>query len=341
MGKLEPTEVREHTANNIEDAPPSYEEVGINNGVISPSPSTSRPSTSTMRSNFVQIITPTRGISGKWTIDLGLPMPPNMGPSRLSPSTFAASSGSRPNVYLSSELNQVHAKITVVDSNPDPTRPFKKAFIVAEAGVHNLSVEITSKATNTKVHICASTDAGNIVIRLPRDFIGPIKCRTDATTNRRPDGGMAVRFTPLVKQKLSAFSMEDHEIYAFVGDPSHDSPSLTTGSSPLSHHEHGTLEAATLDAQVVATSSTPITIQPVQTNVQWHGDQVEVISNRGRIKICYALQDGEEKESEGELQTLMRHLQEAGPIVALAKFAFRGVNKAIKHVKKSDDQEKS
>jgi hypothetical protein len=84
----------------------------------------------------------------------------------------------------------------------------------------------------------------------------------------------------------------------------------------------------------------PLPPPPVQTDMPWHGDRIEVISNYGRIKICYALQDGEEKETEGELQTIKRQLQEAGPIVALAKFAFRGVNKAIKYAKKPDEQER-
>lgn len=61
----------------------------------------------------------------------------------------------------------------------------------------------------------------------------------------------------------------------------------------------------------------------------WTGDEVEVVATHGRIKICYSLQDGEEKEAEGEFQTVYRHLQENGPVVALAKFAIRGVSKAV------------
>jgi hypothetical protein len=163
-------------------------------------------------------------------------MDPNLGPSRFAPWTFAMHNASRPNIYLSSEYNQVHAKITVVDSTPDPVTSPKQAFIVAEGMHHNLSVEITSRPANTKIHICAKTDQGNIILRLPKDFVGPIKCHVGAAN--RGHQPVSVRLTPRVKQNLSAYSMEDKEMYAFVGDPFQDQTSRLSGSSPLPGNEY-------------------------------------------------------------------------------------------------------
>lgn len=68
----------------------------------------------------------------------------------------------------------------------------------------------------------------------------------------------------------------------------------------------------------------------------WTGDEIEVVSKAGRIKICYTLLEGEEEETEGELVTLVRHLQESGPVVAFAKFAIRGVSRAYSTKKPKD-----
>jgi hypothetical protein len=82
-------------------------------------------------------------------------------------------------------------------------------------------------------------------------------------------------------------------------------------------------------------------VAAVGINSTWTGDQVEVIANNGRIKICYTLLEGEEKDSEGEFETLVRHVQENGPIAALIKFAARGVTKAIQNSKKRNEHERS
>jgi hypothetical protein len=71
----------------------------------------------------------------------------------------------------------------------------------------------------------------------------------------------------------------------------------------------------------------------------WTGDEVEAVSKQGRIKISYTLLEGEEKEPEGEFETLYRHMQESGPVIALAKFAFRGVSRVVS-TKKPKEKEK-
>lgn len=82
----------------------------------------------------------------------------------------------------------------------------------------------------------------------------------------------------------------------------------------------------------------PSTSTPGGTTSTWTGDQVEVIANNGRIKICYALLEGEEKEQEGELNTLVRYAQESGPIAGLFKFTARGVKKGFMSSKKKKEQ---
>lgn len=81
------------------------------------------------------------------------------------------------------------------------------------------------------------------------------------------------------------------------------------------------------------------TSTPRGTLATWTGDQVEVIANNGRIKICYTLLEGEEKEQEGELDTLKRYVQESGPIVAIVKFTARKIQDSKKKREQREQRE--
>ena len=74
---------------------------------------------------------------------------------------------------------------------------------------------------------------------------------------------------------------------------------------------------------------------------EWAGDQIEIVATYGRVKICYALLEGEEKETDdNEFQTIVRHFKENGPIAALVKAIYRNVNKAVQNSKKEKEKEK-
>lgn len=164
----------------------------------------------------------------------------------------------------------------------------------------------------------------------------------------------AVRFTPGIRQNHITFAQEETEGYAFIGDlaesgyltsaandegpssstasttsPSivgdvqdlveRDRPNAAEGSSRWGGSQTqygGTSSANDYPAGKASLDpSSPATQQP------WRGDELEVVSLYGRIKICY---EGEVSE-ESELEKFSRHLKESGPIVSVVKFATRKI----------------
>jgi len=282
-----------------------------------------------MRSNFVQLITPNRSIRSTAVLDLGLP--PHPGPSRTTRGDFQTHDGSRPNLYLSSQHNTVQTSLQIVDctASAGPPAVPKRCFIVVESDHGNVTVEIVSRVPSAKLHICAESKHGNVIIRLPRDFHGPVRCRT----NQLQSNPLRIRLTPRIRSNMTALSIDETEAYGFIGDFPTPSPPVVDANQSLGHSRQY------YPGSVSPNIGTPVA--PVGINSAWTGDQVEVIANNGRVKICYTLLEGEEKESEGELETLVRHVQENGPIAALVKFAARGVTKAIQNSKKRNEHERS
>lgn len=282
----------------------------------------------TARANFVQTITPFENIDATWTLDLSLSPLPNLNPSRSTPGEFVTHDGSRPNLFLFSKYRPVRASIRVEDSTgaAPATRP-KQAFIVAQSLSGNVTVEIKSRAPSTKLHICAESMYGNVILRLPRDFNGPVKCRSD----RLRYNPMLVRFPPRLKENITVLTMEDSDVYAYIGN--------TIQPQTRTSIVEDSSEVNALSAQNESSTTSAHPGAVASGNIPtWEGDQVEVIAHNGRIKICYALLEGEEKETEGELRTFVRQTREQGPLMALAKMAFRGVNKAIHRSKKRSEE---
>jgi len=161
----------------------------------------------------------------------------------------------------------------------------------------------------------------------------------------------AVRFTPGIRSNQITFAQEETEGYAFIGDlaesgyltsaandeapssstasttsPSiigdmqelaeRDRPNVGEGSSRWGSSYGGTsFTNVNLVEKAPAEPSSPARQQP------WRGDELEVVSLYGRIKICY---EGEVSE-ESELERFSRHLKESGPIVSVVKFASRKI----------------
>jgi hypothetical protein len=171
-----------------------------------------------MRSNFVQLITPHRSINSTAVLDLGLPPLQNFGPSRSAPGDFQTHDGSKPNLYLSSQYNTVQTSLQIVDCTAFAGLPAlpKRCFIVAESDHGNVTVEIVSRVRSTKLHVCAESKQGNVIIRLPRDFHGPVRCRT----NQLPSNPLRVRFTPRLRSNMTVLSVDETEAYGFIGDVS-------------------------------------------------------------------------------------------------------------------------
>jgi hypothetical protein len=307
-----------------------------------------------MCSNFIQIITPNRSINATALLDLGLPQLPNLGPSRSTKGDFLTHDGCRPNLYLSSQNNNLQIPIHIFDRTGSAASPAvpKRCFLVAESDHGNVTLEIVSRVPSAKLHICAESKRGNVIIRLPRDFRGPVRCRM----NQLGSNPLRIRFTPQIKSSLTIFSVDETEAYGFIGDiseamaPTPSSPAVDANQS-LGHSEQRKVLVIERGKNPILTHVSdyagpvsPTTGKPVSAvgiSSTWTGDQVEVIANNGRIKICYALLEGEKKEPEGELETLVRHVQESGPIAALVKFAARGVTKAIRNSKKRNEHERS
>lgn len=171
----------------------------------------------------------------------------------------------------------------------------------------------------------------------------------------------AVRFTPEIRQNHITFAQEETEGYAFIGDlaesgyltsaandegPSSSTASTTSPSIIGDVHELGERERERerdrpnvaegssrwggSTSQYGGTSSTneysaeKATLDPSSPARQqqpWRGDELEVVSLYGRIKICY---EGEVSD-ESELERFSRHLKESGPIVSVVKFATRKI----------------
>ncbi|CAG7853361.1 SubName: Full=Uncharacterized protein {ECO:0000313/EMBL:CCA74802.1} [Serendipita indica DSM 11827] len=317
-----------------------------------PMPSTSITTSSSgggARSNYIQIITPHKAISESFHIDVSRPLLPLSGPSRSEPEDFSTHDGSRPNLFVSSDYRSVNATCEISRSSPLDGN-LQRAFIVAQSEHGNVTVGITRRDPGTSVHICAKSNIGNIIIRLPKDFVGPIKCRSNSIICASPQ----FRITPKVKEKITMYSIDEaaREAYAFIGDPiqmlaESPSPVPATPISPTATIASTTVESTapgfgyTKVRSLVPPSASNVSPREMPSGTEWAGDQIEIIATHGRVKICYALLEGEEKETDAnELQTIVRHIKENGPIAALVKAIFRNVNKAVQNSKKEKEKEK-
>ena len=274
--------------------------------------------------------------------------------------------GSKPNLFLSSEHQSISAVVHLA-ATPQPGQPLPpRALVIAETLHRNITITIASRTT--KFLLRAASTHGNIVIRLPRDFVGPIRYRSETMRSN----AAAVRFTPEIRQNHITFAQEETEGYAFIGDlaesgyltsaandegPSSSTASTTSPSIIGDVHELGERDQdrdRTRDrdrdrdrdrpsvvaegssrwggstSQYGGTSSTndysaeKATLDPSSPARQqqpWRGDELEVVSLYGRIKICY---EGEVSD-ESELERFSRHLKESGPIVSVVKFATRKI----------------
>lgn len=164
----------------------------------------------------------------------------------------------------------------------------------------------------------------------------------------------AVRFTPGIRPNLIIFAQEETEGYAFIGDlaesgylasaandegPSSSTASTTSpsiigdvqelGERDRSNVGEGSSRWGGSTSQYGGTStlngnpagkSPPDPSSPAKPQ-PWRGDELEVVSLYGRVKICY---EGEVSD-ESELERFSRHLKESGPIVSVVKFATRKI----------------
>ena len=90
-----------------------------------------------------------------------------------------------------------------------------RALIVTETLHRNITVSIASRTPlSNKFLLQAASTHGNLVIRLPRDFAGPVRYRSETMRSN----SNAVRFTPGIRPNLSIFAQEETEGYAFIGD---------------------------------------------------------------------------------------------------------------------------
>ena len=259
--------------------------------------------------------------------------------------------GSKPNLFLSSEHQCISAVVHLA-ATPQPGQPLPpRALVIAETLHRNITITIASRTpSSTKFLLRAASTHGNIVIRLPRDFVGPVRYRSETMRSN----STAVRFTPGILQNLITFAQEETEGYAFIGDlaesgyltsaandegPSSSTASTTSPSIIGDVHELGERDRSNVGegssrwggsmSQYGGTSSTneystekaPLEPSSPARQQPWRGDELEVVSMYGRIKICY---EGEVSE-ESELERFSRHLKESGPIVSVVKFATRKI----------------
>lgn len=300
------------------------------------------------RANFVHVITPQQPIKGVWYIETTLPpITRGVNQSRGPPD------GSKPNLFLSSEHQSINAAVHLAAS-PQPGQPLPpRALVIAETLHRNITISVASRSPpSTKFLLRVASTHGNIVIRLPRDFVGPVRYRSETMRSN----ATAVRFTSGIQPIVSIFAQEETEGYAFIGDPTESGylASAAYEDDPLSSTASTTSPSIIGDAQELAerdrsnvgegssrwggTSSqyggTTITTEyqypaekaPPEPNSParrqpWRGDELEVVSLYGRIKICY---EGEVSE-ESELERFSRHMKEDGPIVSVVKFASRKI----------------
>jgi len=297
------------------------------------------------RANFVHVITPQQPIKGVWYIETTLPpITRGVNQSRGPPD------GSKPNLFLSSEHQCINAVVHLA-ANPQPGQPFPpRALVIAETLHRNITLSVASRTPySTKFLLRAASTHGNVVIRLPRNFVGPVRYRSETMRFN----STAVRFTPGIQMNLITFAQEDTEGYAFIGDlaesgylasavndegPSSGTVSTTSPSIVGDVQESGERDRSNVGegssrwgstSQYGGTStvneypaekappepSSPARPQP------WKGDELDVVSLYGRIKICY---EGEVSD-ESELERFSRHMKESGPIVSVVKFASRKI----------------
>ncbi|KAG8840941.1 hypothetical protein FRB91_005509, partial [Serendipita sp. 411] len=311
----------------LDESPPPYQDTHSTSVVAGPSTSSNvdRGSAPIRFANYTQVITPNKSISGRFDLDLALPLLPYLGPSRPSPLEFVTCGESRPNLLLSSSMHPISSSIHIKDSSATSNATPKRALLVAENRMGNITLDIASREPNIRVHICAISEYRNIIVRIPKDFVGPIRVHIKDAAR----GLDTVRYTPRVNANMTMLSVEENYSYAFIGD-------LSLLHNASNRAENGGLsvnnaiERESYTPGQSTTSTTPATpVDPNQSNSMawWDGDQVEIINTYGRVKICYSLQDGEEKETEDEFKTIARQLKETGPIVALVKAIYRNVNK--------------
>jgi hypothetical protein len=262
--------------------------------------------------------------------------------------------GSKPNLFLASEHQSISAVVHLA-ATPQPGQPLPpRALVIAETLHRNITITIASRTPpSTKFLLRVASTHGNIVIRLPRNFIGPVRYRSETMRSN----AAAVRFTPGIRQNHITFAQEETEGYAFIGDlaesgyltsaANEEGPSSSTASTTSPSIIGDVQELGERDRSNVGEGSSrwggstslyggggtsftneyspeKATLEPTSPARQqppWKGDELEVVSLYGRIKICY---EGEVSE-ESELERFSRHLKESGAIVSVVKFASRKI----------------
>ncbi|KAG9050162.1 hypothetical protein FS837_007461 [Tulasnella sp. UAMH 9824] len=167
--------------------PPPYNTPGP-----SSPPSSNTPSA---RVNHLHLVRQGDSVSGRYTVDLDLVVPPQHLPN-------LADGEGLENLKLVSNNSNVSADVVLIGQEG------KRASLVAESKHGNVKINLLSRG-NCPFRLLAKSSGGTVTIYLPRNFIGPF---TSSTEN----GGLDL--SDAVKQNYTPFSEDRLAAKGFIGD---------------------------------------------------------------------------------------------------------------------------
>jgi len=161
------------------------QDIGTAQHLISPPPAYDQPNHRAQRSSssnvdeFVTVptanylsITDVNAISGWWTIDTSWALPLNVFGADFSVPT---QDDERQNLFLRSDNGSINAKIRLVDDNTEAAR------FALETKHSEINVSVVSRGKQPFV-LNVTSSSGNLIIKLPRNFNGPIIHETTSSS---------------------------------------------------------------------------------------------------------------------------------------------------------------
>lgn len=176
----------------ISGPPPSYEDVqaGPSGSGSSSTASLPRPT------NFMSVNKNYGGIKDVWVIDTDIRVPEALLPSLGFLSSLRTIT--RPNLSLYSAYGAVDFSAFLISASS------KKAFIKAHTQSGSVTCKVSRLGSKQPFRLEATTSYGSVVFGIPRDYVGPLRYKTDYGS---------IKISPALKPHLLEISGEN----GFVG----------------------------------------------------------------------------------------------------------------------------
>ncbi|PVF93477.1 hypothetical protein CPB86DRAFT_790097 [Serendipita vermifera] len=170
---------------------PSYSESIAGTSSQTQTPTTALPPAT----NYIYINNSNGPVHGTWVIDTDMTIPSGL----LPPLGLFSKATDRQHLHLATQMGEV--KATVILTSGSATR----ARIKMESQCGKIIAQIMSRVNRQAFSLKATTQYGEMTICIPRDYIGPIKCKS---------GWGKIEFSEALQASVVSFSNE----MAFVGN---------------------------------------------------------------------------------------------------------------------------